>query len=233
MKINRLLAKHEHTGRTEAQRLIAAGVVQINGSTIKDSLREVSRFDQVTLNGITIQDKEASLYVMLHKPDGYVSATKDAEHPTVIDLIDLPEKESLHIAGRLDRSTTGLVLLTNDGRWSKKLMDPQHKVPKTYLVETAEPILPDAVEAFAKGFYFHTEDLHTQPAELVILDERVARLTIHEGRYHQIKRMFHRTANRVVKLHRERIGTIHLPDDLPAGQWRLLTDEEVASSVHR
>jgi 16S rRNA pseudouridine516 synthase len=165
---------------------------------------------------------------MLHKPTGILSATKDDQHPTVLDLIDDPDKHTLHIAGRLDRSTSGLVLLTNDGRWSKRLMAAEEKVPKVYLVETLDPIAPEAVDAFARGFYFHTEDITTLPAELVILSERTARLTLHEGRYHQVKRMFHRVSNRVVSLHRESIGGIALPPDLEPGKWRMLTDQEMA-----
>jgi 16S rRNA pseudouridine516 synthase len=145
----------------------------------------------------------------------------------VIDLIDAPDKHTLHIAGRLDRSTSGLVLLTNDGRWSKRIMAAEHKVPKVYLVETAEPIAMEAVAEFARGFYFHTEDITTLPAELVILDERRARLTLHEGRYHQVKRMFHRVNNRVTGLHRESIGPFCLPDDLKSGAWRFL-DPQIA-----
>ena len=152
----------------------------------------------------------------------------DAEHPTVLDLIDDPDKAELHLAGRLDRASTGLVLLTNDGVWSKRITEPVFKLPKTYLVETAEPIAQEAVAAFAAGFYFHTEDLVTQPAELVLLAERTARVTLWEGRYHQIKRMFHRVGNRVIRLHRESIGSLRLPEELGEGEWRLLTPDEVA-----
>lgn len=104
-------------------------------------------------------------------------------------------------------------------------MDPQHKVPKVYLVETQDPIPQEAIEAFQRGFYFQTEDLTTLPAQLEILSERRARLTLHEGRYHQVKRMFHRIDNRVTALHRESIGDITLPADLAAGEWRSLADE--------
>jgi 16S rRNA pseudouridine516 synthase len=100
-------------------------------------------------------------------------------------------------------------------------------VPKVYLVETRDPIPPEAVAAFAQGFYFHTEDLTTLPAALEILAERRARLTLHEGRYHQVKRMFHRTGNRVTALHRERIGGIALPEGLAPGDWRVLTNLEI------
>jgi 16S rRNA pseudouridine516 synthase len=227
MKLDRLLAKHRGMGRTVAHRAIAARRVKVDSDVVTDGSREIDRFMRVELDGAVIQQPERALYLMMHKPVGVLSATEDAEHRTVLDLIGDPDKHTLHIAGRLDRSTSGLVLLTNDGRWSKRLMAPDAKVPKVYLVETSEPILPEAVEAFSRGFHFHTEDIITLPAELVILEERLARLTLHEGRYHQVKRMFHRVQNRVVRLHRESIGGIVLPHDLAPGMWRPLTREEI------
>ncbi len=231
MKLDRLIASHHAMGRQAAHHAIAAGRVRVNDVIIHDSHHAVDRFTQVELDDTIIQQPERALYLMLHKPVGILSATKDEQHPTVIDLIDDPDKHTLHIAGRLDRSTSGLVLLTNDGRWSKRLMAAEEKVPKVYLVETADPIAPDAVAAFASGFYFHTEDITTLPAELVILGERSARLTLHEGRYHQVKRMFHRMNNRVVRLHRESIGSITLPPDLQPGQWRQLTAAEIQAAA--
>src|SRR4029079_19569888 len=118
-----------------------------------DAQYEVDRFMRVELDGEVLQQAERAIYLMVHKPVGVLSATEDAEHRTVVDLIDDPDKGALHIAGRLDRSTSGLVLLTNDGRWSKRLMDPEAKVPKVYFVETSEPITQDAVDAFARGFH--------------------------------------------------------------------------------
>lgn len=229
MKLDRLIAKHHSMGRSAAHRLIAAGRAQVNGQVVRDNAFEVDRFAQVRLDDVAVQAGERALYLMMHKPAGILSATSDAEHRTVIDLLDDPDKHTLHIAGRLDRATSGLVLLTNDGRWSKRLMEPDEKVPKVYWVDTQDPISPDAVEAFARGFYFHTEDITTRPAELVIVAERRARLTLHEGRYHQVKRMFHRVQNRVVALHRESIGPICLPPDLPPGGWRELTAAERAA----
>lgn len=227
MKLDRLIAAHEAMGRQAAHHAIAARRVRVNGVCVTDGHHPVDRFTLVELEDAVVQSAERALYLMLHKPVGILSATKDDQHPTVIDLIDDPDKHTLHIAGRLDRSTSGLVLLTNDGRWSKRLMAAEEKVPKVYIVDTLDPIAPDAVAAFARGFYFHTEDITTLPAELVILEERRARLTLHEGRYHQVKRMFHRTGNRVVNLHRESIGALALPSDLPPGAWRPLTSQEV------
>lgn len=229
MKLDRFLAKQSSLGRSAAHRLIAARRVRVDGSICTSNQQEVDRFTRIELDDTLLQEAERALYLMLHKPVGILSATTDPVHPTVIDLLDDPDKHTLHIAGRLDRGTSGLVLLTNDGRWSKRVMEPVEHVAKVYLVETAADILPDAVAAFAAGFYFHTEDITTLPAELEILASRRARLTLYEGRYHQVKRMFHRVQNRVTSLHRESIGSLHMPADLQAGQWRPLTAEEVAA----
>lgn len=229
MKLNRLLAKHESTGRSRAQAWIHSGRVRVNGETITEGCFEVTRFDRVEMDEMAVQTGRRAVYLMLNKPAGYVSATIDAEHPTVLDLIDDPDKAELHLAGRLDRASTGLVLLTNDGVWSKRITEPVFKLPKSYRVTTCEPISPEAVGAFAEGFYFHTEDLVTQPAELVLIGECEAHVTLWEGRYHQIKRMFHRVGNRVFSLHRESIGAVGLPTELAPGDWRVLTSQEINS----
>jgi len=222
VKLDRLLAKHQSMGRSRARQSIIDRRVRVNNVVETGIDHTVDRFCRVELDGIIIQAAERLLYIILHKPVGVVSATTDAEHTTVLDLIDDPDKASLHLVGRLDKNTSGLVLLTNDGRWSKALMNPDHKVPKVYLVETRDPIPTEAVAAFQEGFYFHTENLTTLPTKLEILSDRKARLTLHEGRYHQVKRMFHRIGNQVTALHREQIGSIILPEDLAPGEWRAL-----------
>lgn len=231
MKLDRLLGRHRSMGRKAARIAVLEGRVTINGRTATRIDEEVDRFHQVAVSGEIVNSGQRLVHLMLHKPVGVVSATTDARHPTVIDLIEDPDKHTLHLAGRLDRNTSGLVLLTNDGRWSKSLMDPERKVAKVYLVGTRDPIPASAVDAFRQGFHFHTEDLVTRPAHLEILQDRLARLTLHEGRYHQIKRMFHRTGNRVTSLHRERIGGISLPAGLEPGAWRELTAGEIAASL--
>jgi 16S rRNA pseudouridine516 synthase len=218
MKLDRLVAAHQSMGRQAAHLAIAARRVCVDSTVVTDSHHLVDQFMRIELDGVLIQQPRRALYLMLHKPVGILSATKDDQHLTVIDLIDDPDKHKLHIAGRLDRATSGLVLLTNDGCWSKRLMEAEHKVPKVYLVETTEPIAPEAVAAFARGFYFHTEDITTLPAKLILLGDRLARLTLHEGRYHQVKRMFHRVNNRVMRLHRESIGPFALPTDMKPGE---------------
>lgn len=233
MKLDRLLAKHDSMGRTKARALIVAGQVRVDGQPTRRIDHEVDRFTRVDLDGVPLRPPERRLHLMLHKPVGVLSATSDPVHCTVIDLIDDPDRHTLHLVGRLDRNTSGLILLTNDGNWSKPLMDPATKVPKVYLVETRDPIPNSAVSDFAAGFYFPTEDLTTRPAALEILGDRQARLTLHEGRYHQIKRMFHRIGNRVVRLHRESIGAITLPPDLGPGEWRTLVLAETKWATAR
>jgi 16S rRNA pseudouridine516 synthase len=232
VRLDRFLGKQGGTGRNRARQAIIDGRVSVDGVIEKRIDREVDRFLTVAMDGAVVQQAERILHLMLHKPLGVLSATRDERHPTVIDLIDDPDKHTLHIVGRLDRATSGLILLTNDGRWSKRLMDPMAKVAKVYLVETRDPIPPSAVAEFERGFYFHTEDLTTRPAELEILGPRQARLTLHEGRYHQVKRMFHRIGNRVTALHREKIGRIALPDGFKPGHWRHLEPHEVDSIFH-
>lgn len=231
MKLDRLIAKHRSLGRNEAHRLIAAGRVRVDAALVMGNQVEVDRFQQVQLDDEVVQAAERALYLMLHKPAGVVSATVDAEHQTVVDLIDDPDKALLHIAGRLDRWSTGLVLLTNDGRWSKRLMEAGAKVPKHYVVGTAQPIPAEAVAAFTEGFYFAKEGITTLPAELEILAESQARVMLHEGRHHQIKRMFGRCGCEVISLHRQSIGALALPEALQPGQWRALSETEKAAAL--
>lgn len=218
-------------GRKQARLHVVERRVTVDGVLADRHDFELTRFSRVELDGVCIAESQPRIGLMLYKPCGVLSATKDTQWPTVLDGIDLADKESLHLVGRLDRATSGLVLLTNDGNWSKALMLPDKKVPKVYQVETAHPISPDAVEAFAQGFHFHTEDITTLPAQLELTGERQARLTLHEGRYHQIKRMFHRIGNRVTALHRVSIGGFVLPADWQPGQWRLLTADEMRAAV--
>lgn len=218
-------------GRKQARLCVVEHRVQVDGVVADRHDLELTRFSRVEIDGVCIAESQPRIGLMLYKACGVLSATKDAQWPTVLDGINLADKESLHLVGRLDRATSGLVLLTNDGNWSKALMLPEKKVPKIYEVETARPISPDAVAAFAQGFYFHTEDITTLPAQLELTGERQARLTLYEGRYHQIKRMFHRVGNRVTALHRVSIGRFVLPIDWQAGQWRLLTEDEMRAAV--
>ena len=226
MKLSRFLYHHTSHGKNDVRRILAAGRVTVDGKVERDSQSDIGDFTQVTLDDLVLRDTSA-VYLMLNKPAGYLSATVDDEHRTVMELIDTPE--TLHIAGRLDRASTGLLILTNDGKWSRRLTEPKEGVPKVYEVTTAEPITKETAMRFQQGIYFAYEDLTTQPAELQILSAQRAQITIYEGRYHQIKRMFHAVDNRITSLHRLSMGAIQLDESLTAGQSRNLTQQEIES----
>lgn len=229
MRLDRLIESRLALSARTVRQLFAARRVRLNGCAVEHGRRSVSEFCRVEVDDEIVQAARTARYLMLHKPRGCVSATVDDRHPTVLDLIDLPDRSSLHLAGRLDFNTTGLLLLTNDGSWSRRLTLPQRKIAKRYLVETKEEITPEQVQKFAEGFYFRYENLTTQPAELKPLASHRAELAIVEGRYHQIKRMFGYFQNEVTALHRLAIGAITLDAALAPGSYRHLTDDEIAS----
>lgn len=226
MRIDRFLANRPNISQRQARVLLAEGRVQVNGQTVREGTHDIRIFDHVALDGQTLQSGKPLRFFMLNKPAGYVSATTDEQHPTVLDLLDEPDKADLHIAGRLDRNTTGLLIITNDGLWSRRLTQPESQLGKVYRVETEDPIDPACIERFAEGLYFRYENLTTRPAQLELLGPRLARLTLHEGRYHQVKRMFGHFNNKVTALHRERMGPFLLDASLQPGQYRQLTAEE-------
>lgn len=228
MRLDRYLAGRAQLSRQDVRRQLIEGRARVNGEVIRTPDREVRLFDRIELDDALLQPGKAARYLMLHKPSGCVSATCDTTHRTVLDLIEEPDKADLHIAGRLDFNTTGLMLLTNDGQWSRRLTQPSSLQGKVYLVDTEDEIDPSCIEAFARGLYFRFENLTTQPAQLELLGPRRARLTLHEGRYHQVKRMFGHFRNRVTALHRERMGPVQLDPTLVPGRYRPLTAEEIA-----
>lgn len=227
MRLDRFLSNLPRFSRKDVRFALVARRIKVDGQTVSDPLHEVREFSRVECDDDVLQVGKPARYFMLHKPPGCVSATLDPQHPTVLDLLDEPDKEDLHIAGRLDFNTTGLMLITNDGVWSRRLTQPQTKLAKIYYVETEQAISDDYVQKFAEGFYFAFEDLTTQPAELIVLGSHCARLSIVEGRYHQVKRMFGHFNNKVLRLHRERMGPLQLDAGLAPGQYRALSAEEI------
>lgn len=229
MKLSRIISNQNGVSRKQANALIARGDIAIDGLACRNPARDVSIFEQVTQADRIVQRGSVAHYLMMNKPAGILSATADPSHTTVIDILDTPDSGALHIAGRLDRASTGLLILTNNGHWSRHLTDPHRKKPKVYRVTTARPIAPETVMRFADGIWFEYEQLKTSPAELELLGPGLARVTIYEGRYHQIKRMFHAAGNRVTSLHRERMGPITLDIGLAPGGYRSLTHQEIRS----
>jgi 16S rRNA pseudouridine516 synthase len=168
-------------------------------------------------------------YIMLYKPEGFVCSHEDGANRIAFELLDEIKMDKLHFAGRLDIDTTGLVLITDDGKWSHRITSPKHKCEKTYRVWLVEPVEDDYVEKFKEGIQLKSEDGLTLPAHLEVRAEREVLLTIHEGKYHQVKRMFAALGNKVEGLHRERIGEIEMDESLELGEYRYLTQEEVDS----
>lgn len=223
MTLSQYIAKRTGFGKRHAKKLLESGGVLLNHELASDGTISIGKFDHIVADGEILQ-AHTPRYLMLHKPPGIVSATTDEEHKTVIDLINEPWAGELHLAGRLDRSTTGLVILTNDSKFSESLTAPKYRIPKTYLVGTDIPISPEAVAKFRSGMSFQKENTRSQPAIVDTLTETSCRLTIYEGLHHQIKRMFLRYGIRVSSLHRESVGAYQL-GDLALGEWREISPD--------
>jgi len=200
---------------------LSTGSVMVYGRAVDDGSIQVGKFDHVALEDQSISAATRRV-VMLHKPLGVVSATVDDEHETVINLIDEPWAKELHLAGRLDRFTSGLVILTNDSKFSESLTEPQKKVGKRYFVQTDKEITEEVITGFRKGMFFEKEKAQIAPAIVELVEKRKCSFTIYEGKHHQIKRMFARYDIKVIALHREAIGEIELDVNLQPGEWKLL-----------
>jgi 16S rRNA pseudouridine516 synthase len=225
MRLDQFVSQSTGMPRSEAVKVIRWGQVLVDGVKITKTSTHIDPASDVLLAGEKIV-LPGDIYLMLHKPAGVVSATEDPEHRTVLDLIDHPHRHTLHVVGRLDKDTTGLLLITNDGDWSHRVTAPKSHVPKTYLATLAEPLTEAAAEQLRAGVQLNGEKGLTKPAEVEILPGQQARITISEGKYHQVKRMFAAVGNRVEGLHRERIGRLVLDAELPPGEWRELQELE-------
>ncbi len=225
-RLDRFISSRTGINRRDVRPLLAQGRLIVDGNPATAIHQLIDEFTHVTLDDQVLQARKP-VYVMLNKPAGVVSATIDEGHTTVIDLLTRQDRHQLHIVGRLDFNSTGLLLLTNDGRWSRALTLPAQKIAKVYKVTLANRITDEYVHAFAEGMYFPFEQITTRPAQLKILDDYTAEVRLTEGRYHQIKRMFGRFQNPVLSLHREAIGNLRLDSSLALGQSRVLTDREV------
>ncbi|WP_409160023.1 16S rRNA pseudouridine(516) synthase RsuA [Pectobacterium sp. B2J-2] len=229
MRLDKFLSQHLGISRSLVARELRAQRVTVDGDVVKSGAFKLSPEHNVEFDGNPLEQQSGPRYFMLNKPQGYVCSTDDPDHPTILYFMDVPVAHKLHAAGRLDIDTTGLVLLTDDGQWSHRITSPKHQCEKTYLVTLEQPLAEDTAAQFTAGVQLHNEKTLTKPATLEKVTDHVVRLTISEGRYHQVKRMFAAVGNRVVVLHRERIGDIWLDSDLEPGEFRELSDDEIAS----
>ncbi|QNF14075.1 16S rRNA pseudouridine(516) synthase RsuA [Aeromonas jandaei] len=228
MRLDKFLCDCSDLTRSLAGKLIRQGEVMVDGIVVKQPAFHINEESQIEFDGVVLTLDRRNRYFMLHKPEGYVCSNEDPDHPTVFFLMDEPSMGKLHVVGRLDLDTTGLVLVTDDGQWSHRITSPRHECAKTYHVWLADPVSPDAIALFAEGVLLRSETEKTRPAHLELLGECEARLTIHEGKYHQVKRMFAAIGNKVVGLHREQVGGLALDEELAPGEYRELTADEIA-----
>jgi len=227
MRLDKFICKSTELTRSEAKKLLKSGEVEVNGEVIKNPATQVHENNIITADGQILQAR-SSRYIILHKPLDTICSNVDEGYPSLLHLLDVDKAFDLHIAGRLDADTTGLVLITDDGRWSHNIISPNKECQKVYRVQLRSPIKTELIETFKAGVQLQGEDGLTKPAILEVVNETEVLLTITEGKYHQVKRMFAAVGNRVTGLHREQIGAVKL-DDLSLGEWRYLNDEEVES----
>lgn len=225
MRIDKFLSHMGVGTRTEVKQLLKKGAISVNNQVEKSPKTQIQPSeDQVKLNGERIQYVD-KVYLLLNKPKGYISATVDDHHKTVLDLIDDYKYLDLFPVGRLDKDTEGLLLITNDGDFNHQLMSPTKHVSKTYEVISQKTITKNDIKLFKTGIELN-EGL-TKPAELKVGEqEKQSFVTIYEGKYHQVKRMFHAIDNEVIELKRIKIGDLALDDDLIQGTYRHLTEQD-------
>lgn len=232
IRLDKFLCEMEVGTRSQVKELVKKGMVSVNGEIIK---KADFKFDE-TAAKVCVKEKELSYqkfyYYMLNKPAGVVSATTDHHDKTVLDLLkDAPGKE-LFPVGRLDKDTEGLLLITNDGELSHNLLSPKKHVDKTYLVETAEIVTDEMIGQLEQGVDIGEEKM-TLPAKVTCLEDKKIELTITEGKFHQVKRMLKAVENEVVYLKRLSMGSLALDADLALGEYRSLTEEEIAQLKNR
>lgn len=225
-RIDKIIASQGKYSRSDVKTLISRKKVEVNGETIKSSSVKVDPTTaSIVVNGEALNFKRF-IYLILNKPKGYVSATEDRDHQTVLDLIPSEyEGRDLFPAGRLDRDTTGLMIITDDGKMAHNILSPKKHIQKIYHVQLDTLVTDDMAKGFKEGVELN--DGICKEASLEITGENTCFVTLKEGRYHQIKRMFGCFGAKVVELHRVAMGNLRLPDDLPEGQCRELTVEEL------
>lgn len=226
IRLDKMLAHSGYGTRKEVKELIRKGFVTVNGEVIVDDDYKVNEeVDEVIIVNETVNYEEL-IYIMLNKPDGYVSATFDNNLPTVLDLINEYQNRNLFPVGRLDIDTVGLLLITNDGKLAHKMLSPKNHVDKTYYLKYSGSLNDNQIKKLESGVTLDDGYL-TKPAKVKLLDDNQMELTITEGKYHQVKRMLEAVGSRVTYLKRISFGPLSLDCNLEEGKYRYLTKEEI------
>lgn len=228
MRLDKFLCRMDMGTRSQIKTYIRQGLVTVNGQVEKSSGRHVDEYiDWIALRGQTLY-YVAERYYMLNKPAGVVSATRDNTAGTVVELLESRDRSGIFPVGRLDKDTEGLLLLTNDGELAHRLLSPIRHVEKTYRVVLEHPLSQEDATRLEQGVDIGEERL-TLPAKVQMVDARTINLTIHEGKFHQIKRMLRAVDNQVTALKRITFAGIDLDEKLKPGEYRKLTEQEVAA----
>lgn len=226
MRLDKLLAHMNYGSRKEVKEWIRKGYVSVNGTIIKDDdFKVAEETDEIVFLNETVH-YEHKIYLVMNKPKGVVSATFDAREKTILDLIEGYDQRGLFPVGRLDKDTTGLLVITNDGELAHQLLSPAKHVKKCYEVTFTGEKKPSMIAAFQKGIILE-DGYQCLPAKLEFVGENKALITIMEGKFHQVKRMFASVGLEVVELKRISFGGLALPKDLELGKVRKLTEEEL------
>lgn len=232
MRLDKFLVACAVGSRTEVKNLLKSGRVTVNGKKEKSAKLQINEErDEIRFDGQVLEYEEF-VYYMMNKPQGVISATEDSKHRTVLDLLDdIARTKEVFPVGRLDIDTHGLLLLTNDGQLAHALLSPKRHVDKTYLAQVNGIMTDEDIETFAQGIPL--KDFTCQPAKLELVsidtekDQSLVRVTIAEGKFHQVKRMVAYCGKEVVDLQRLTMGTLTLDEDLKRGEWRRLSKEEL------
>jgi 16S rRNA pseudouridine516 synthase len=232
MRLDKFVCKSTELTKAEAIRCIHAGEVSVNDEVMLNEAAQVHENNTVMLNGVKLKARDFR-YILMHKPAVTICSNVDEVYPSLFNYLDIDRVSELHIAGRLDADTTGLVLITDDGRWTFDITVPTKQCAKVYRAHLSDAIAADVVDGmvlrFANGIQLQGEQQLTLPATLQVITPKEVLLTITEGKFHQVKRMFAAVGNRVVSLHREKVGDIFL--DVGVGKWRYLSNDEVTSFI--
>lgn len=227
-RLDKFLTASSELTRSLAKKALHRGEITVNGEVVKDSGWQVSHQDRVCWLDEHLQITGLR-YLLMNKPVGYECSSKSSHHPLVTDLLQgLPARERIQTVGRLDVDTSGLLLLTDDGQWLHRITSPKYRKEKVYRAQLVEPLVADAEEQIQAGLLLEGDDTPTLPARLERETHQLVRLTLTEGRYHQVRRMFAALGNHVELLHREQVGGVQLDEQqLSPGEWRELDEHEI------
>lgn len=227
VRLDSLIRQWGFGSRKEVRQLVAERRISLNGEVVADPAMQCEPESEIRIDGVLLEKRD-SVTLMLNKPSGYVCTADEGFYPTVFSLLKGEDKNrSLFAVGRLDADTEGLLLLTNDGGLCDKIIRPESNINKVYEVSFDRPLIPDAAEKLAEGITL-PEGVKCRPAQLEHISERCARITVCEGKYHEVKRLIRACGAQVASLKRVSIGGLKLDENLGVGEYRQLSTEEIS-----